>query len=945
MPFPIHRAAIRLVLIGAVIGAQLPLGLAIVAAEVVAPDHLVISEVVTGGASASDELIELYNPTDGPLPLEGLEVIYVSASGATVSRRAAWELGASPVPPGGHVLVANAAGLFAPIADATYASGMAATGGSVAIRILGASTAIDALGWGATASTWQEGTPPAAPAAGASLERLPGAAAGSWQDTGLNSADFVERPVPDPQNLSSAPVPPGEPPAPTPVPTTEPPTPVPSDAEPTPVPRVATPISVARDLDDGMEVTVEGIALTGSDFHDGGGFIADATGGIAVLVTDGGFARGDHVRVTGELDDRFSQRTLRVAAPAITALGTGGDPSAVEVATGAVGEGAEGILVQVRGSIVGSGSPLTTGVAFDLDDGSGAARLVVPTASGIDTSTWKAGTTVDLIGVVGQRDSSGSGSTGYRVMPREPADVRLVSQPAATASPEPSSPAASPDPSGPASPSDVVSIAAARAAAKNARLVVRGVVTLPPGVVDEDTAVIQDETGAIVLRLGENAGTLRSGRRVEVSGTRSTKSGMETLRVTEPVRDLGSSSLPTSPIVRTGSVGEAAEARLVVARGAIVATPRRAASGSASFDIDDGSGPLKIALGASLAADTTRLPAGTWIEVRAVVGQQTTGSKPREGYRLWPSSLASVRVVATAGNGGDSDGDGGSGGEPGSGGQPAPPNADLGDLDEPDLAALRVGATLVVGPWPELGVGGLLWDGSSLVAIDARSSGIVASALGPRRPPVGVELGGLAPAGAEPVSGAPLVSLSADTEDVIIGNGLVAAPGTKLPSRPAWVSVIGLLGRQNERLSLAVRGRVVRLDVRCEGEPPARRGVVSVTGIALSDPSRIVVPCGGVRAAPLLALFRTLTSVVPDGPVGRTANEPAGPSAGMEPLAAAMLGVAASALAGVALWRRLGPGATDPEPSASDIDPAGSAEQESEPPRLTLVRVPREHGP
>ena len=92
--------------------------------------HLVVSEVVTGGASASDELIELHNPTASALPLEGLEVIYVTSSGATISRRAAWEVGAPSVPAGGHVLIANALGIYASIADATYESGMAATGGA-----------------------------------------------------------------------------------------------------------------------------------------------------------------------------------------------------------------------------------------------------------------------------------------------------------------------------------------------------------------------------------------------------------------------------------------------------------------------------------------------------------------------------------------------------------------------------------------------------------------------------------------------------------------------------------------------------------------------------------------------------------------------------------------------------------------------------------------------
>ncbi|HEX2221968.1 MAG TPA: hypothetical protein VHK06_05535, partial [Candidatus Limnocylindria bacterium] len=50
--------------------------------------HLVVSEVMTGGGSASDEFVEIYNPTLLPLPLEGLELIYVTASGTTLTRRA-----------------------------------------------------------------------------------------------------------------------------------------------------------------------------------------------------------------------------------------------------------------------------------------------------------------------------------------------------------------------------------------------------------------------------------------------------------------------------------------------------------------------------------------------------------------------------------------------------------------------------------------------------------------------------------------------------------------------------------------------------------------------------------------------------------------------------------------------------------------------------------------
>ncbi len=174
------------------------------AAEPIA--HLLVSEVMTGGTSASDELIELYNPSAAALPLEGLEVIYVTATGGTTTRKASWAAGAGSLPSGAHLLIANAAGAFAGIADVTYTNGLAAPGGSVAIRILGASTAIDAVGWGTAANPWMEGMAAAAPAQGHSIERLPGGSGGSGQDTNENSADFVERTAPDPQSTAAPPI-------------------------------------------------------------------------------------------------------------------------------------------------------------------------------------------------------------------------------------------------------------------------------------------------------------------------------------------------------------------------------------------------------------------------------------------------------------------------------------------------------------------------------------------------------------------------------------------------------------------------------------------------------------------------------------------------------------------------------------------------------------------
>src|SRR3712207_1156608 len=55
-----------------------------------ASTSLLVSEVVTGGASASDEYVEIYNASSAPADLGGLELVYATASGSTVSRKQTW---------------------------------------------------------------------------------------------------------------------------------------------------------------------------------------------------------------------------------------------------------------------------------------------------------------------------------------------------------------------------------------------------------------------------------------------------------------------------------------------------------------------------------------------------------------------------------------------------------------------------------------------------------------------------------------------------------------------------------------------------------------------------------------------------------------------------------------------------------------------------------------
>src|SRR5665213_521864 len=70
---------------------------------------LLIGEVVTGGASASDEYVEVTNAGQTARDLVGLEVVYVTSTGGTVTRKATWSTSLT-MPPGGHLLIANSAG-------------------------------------------------------------------------------------------------------------------------------------------------------------------------------------------------------------------------------------------------------------------------------------------------------------------------------------------------------------------------------------------------------------------------------------------------------------------------------------------------------------------------------------------------------------------------------------------------------------------------------------------------------------------------------------------------------------------------------------------------------------------------------------------------------------------------------------------------------------------
>ena len=474
---------------------------------------LLISEVMTGGASASDEFAELTNAGASAVDLAGLEVAYVTSTGGTVTRKATWP-GPTILEPGRHLLIANTTGIYAATADATYSGGFAATGGALVLRPLGG-TPIDAVGWGDATNAFVEGSAVAAPAAGSSVERLPGGAAGNGTDSNDNAADFALRATPTPQNLaapavpapsaspSAAPSPTAIPtptptpiPTPTPVPTPTPtptpvPTPVPTPTStpvptpsptptptplptptPTPVPTptptptpasVITSIAEARSLPDGTEVTIDGTLTTALGAIDSArnGFVQDPTAGIAIRLDAAlasPYAPGTTVRATGTLGSYFSLRTLVVQATDVIPTGSAPLPDPLSVATGSAGEGFEGLRLIVGGVVTEAPSALADGLGVTVDDGTGPIRTVISTAA-LAGATIATGDGVIVIGPLGQRDSSGTGAAGYRIHATQGGELVVIPPPSPSPSPSPSAspePTASPIPSSsiPPGPSD-----------------------------------------------------------------------------------------------------------------------------------------------------------------------------------------------------------------------------------------------------------------------------------------------------------------------------------------------------------------------------------------------------------------------------------------------------------------------------------------------------------
>lgn len=173
-------------------------------------------------------------------------------------------------------------------------------------------------------------------------------------------------------------------------------------------------------------VTVPAGSFASSTFDQGFG-LQDATGGIYITMEDNaGLTAGRHVRVTGTLgDDGYGLVVLRVASIAdVRRIPVTAAPVPLPLATGALGETTEGVLLDVSGTVTRVPTiDAQYGYSVFINDGSGETQVFIPASTGINPFRipfMKVDSCIRVIGFGGQYD------TQYEVMPRFRSDIRTI---------------------------------------------------------------------------------------------------------------------------------------------------------------------------------------------------------------------------------------------------------------------------------------------------------------------------------------------------------------------------------------------------------------------------------------------------------------------------------------------------------------------------------------
>ncbi|MEK7606925.1 MAG: lamin tail domain-containing protein [Patescibacteria group bacterium] len=168
--------------------------------------HLVISEVQVSGQKANDEFVEIYNPTNSPIVMNGWRLTKKISSG-TQSNLVSNLNGT--VPAHGFFLITPQSdydGVVAGDVQYSQTSNFVTSNNTVLLYSDAGVALVDKIGFG-SAGDFESGAIPVPPD-NQSVERKPGGVSGSGEDTENNANDFSLQTSPNPQNSQSSPQPP-----------------------------------------------------------------------------------------------------------------------------------------------------------------------------------------------------------------------------------------------------------------------------------------------------------------------------------------------------------------------------------------------------------------------------------------------------------------------------------------------------------------------------------------------------------------------------------------------------------------------------------------------------------------------------------------------------------------------------------------------------------------
>ncbi len=152
------------------------------------PGHLLIAAVQIAGATASDDLVKIYDPTGDPVDMGGWKLRKRSSSGADYSIR---EFPAGTIISPQHYFVwANSVDGFAATVGADTSSTQTLAQDNSVAFIDASGAIVDAVAWGTGTGQYGEGSPyPTDPGPGQMLVRQ--SAGGTMIDTDNNANDFT----------------------------------------------------------------------------------------------------------------------------------------------------------------------------------------------------------------------------------------------------------------------------------------------------------------------------------------------------------------------------------------------------------------------------------------------------------------------------------------------------------------------------------------------------------------------------------------------------------------------------------------------------------------------------------------------------------------------------------------------------------------------------------